>query len=75
MDVYEKEPLDPASPLCAMRNVVLLPHLGSATRETREKMAEMAVRNLLAVFRGETPEALVNPEVASIRPLDRVKII
>jgi glyoxylate reductase len=75
LDVYEKEPLDPASPLLALDNVVLLPHLGSAAKETREKMAEMAVRNLLAVFMGEKPPGLVNHEVESVRPLDLVKMI
>ena len=75
LDVYEKEPLDPASPLCALNNVVLLPHLGSATRQTREDMMEMAVRNLLAVFKGEKPPGFVNQEVERVRPLDRVRMI
>jgi glyoxylate reductase len=75
LDVYEKEPLDRASPLAALDNVVLLPHLGSATKETREDMASMAVRNLLAVFMGEKPPGLLNQEVERVRPLDRVKMI
>jgi glyoxylate reductase len=75
LDVYEKEPLDPTSPLFALDNVVLLPHLGSATRQTRGDMAEMAARNLLAVFKGEKPPGLLNQEVEKVRPLDRVKMI
>jgi glyoxylate reductase len=75
LDVYEVEPLDPTSPLLALNNVVLLPHIGSATKETREHMADMAVRNLLAVFTGEKPPRLLNPEVENVRPLDQVKMI
>ena len=75
LDVYEKEPLAPASPLLGLDNVVLLPHLGSATKEARGDMASMAVGNLLAVFTGEKPPALLNPEAGLVRPLDRVKMI
>jgi glyoxylate reductase len=54
LDVYEKEPsVHPA--LLAMENVVLAPHLGSATRETRTAMADLAVRNVIAVLSGESP--------------------
>ena len=54
LDVYDKEPSVPA-PLMAMENVVLAPHLGSATRETRTAMADLAVRNVLAVLSGDPP--------------------
>lgn len=54
LDVFEHEPRVPA-PLLAMENVVLLPHLGSATRETRTGMGLMAVDNLGAFFAGQTP--------------------
>ncbi|MBE3577163.1 MAG: D-glycerate dehydrogenase [Limnochordales bacterium] len=64
LDVYENEPAM-APGLAELENVVLLPHLGSATRETRERMAHMAVDNLLAGVRGERPRYLVNPEVYS----------
>lgn len=48
LDVTDPEPLPRDHPLLAMDNVVLVPHLGSATIETRERMAEMSVANLLA---------------------------
>jgi glyoxylate reductase len=52
LDVYEHEPEVPL-PLREFENVVLAPHLGSATVETRLRMAELAVRNVLAVLSGE----------------------
>jgi glyoxylate reductase len=54
LDVYEREPEVTAS-LMALENVVLAPHLGSATRETRTAMADMAVRNAVAVLEGNPP--------------------
>ncbi|HOK07090.1 MAG TPA: D-glycerate dehydrogenase [Syntrophales bacterium] len=66
LDVYEDEPrLAPG--LAELDNVVLLPHVGSATTETRTKMARLAARNLLAALRGETPPHPVNPEVLAKR--------
>ncbi|WP_159980491.1 2-hydroxyacid dehydrogenase [Roseobacter cerasinus] len=58
LDVYEFEPAVPDA-LCAMENVVLLPHLGTAALEVREDMGLMSVRNLQAFFAGETPPNLV----------------
>ena len=52
LDVFEREPDVPPA-LRQFENVVLVPHLGSATRETRTAMAELAVRNVLAVLRGD----------------------
>ena len=63
LDVYEKEPIDADDPLLELDNVVLLPHIGSASVETRGRMARMAAENLLAGLRGEKPPNLVNPEV------------
>lgn len=60
LDVMETEPLDPTDPLCALDNVLLLPHLGSRTEETRGSMLGLAVRNLQAVVMGRPPEASVN---------------
>lgn len=61
LDVFEKEPkVHPA--LMAMDNVVLLPHIGSATSETRLRMALLAAANLLAALDGRRPPNLVNPE-------------
>jgi glyoxylate reductase len=54
LDVYEREP-EVFAPLLSMEHVVLAPHLGSATRETRTAMADLAVRNVLAVLAGEPP--------------------
>jgi glyoxylate reductase len=54
LDVYEQEPrVEPA--LLGLENVVLAPHLGSATVETRTAMAELAARNAISVLRGEGP--------------------
>ena len=54
LDVYEHEPaVHPG--LLGRRDVVLLPHIGSATRETRAAMAELAARNVLAVLDGREP--------------------
>ena len=54
LDVYEREPAVPAA-LVARENVVLLPHLGSATDEARTAMGRRALANLVAWFRGEPP--------------------
>ncbi|MBM7060067.1 D-glycerate dehydrogenase [Pseudomonas sp. UL073] len=62
LDVYEQEPLA-TSPLFQLPNVVCLPHIGSATHETRQAMADRAVDNLLAALAGERPRDLVNPQV------------
>jgi glyoxylate reductase len=62
LDVFEHEPeVHPA--LLQREDVVLIPHLGSATIETRTAMAVVAAENALAVLRGERPPNPVNPEV------------
>ena len=63
LDVYSVEPLPPDSPLFRFDNVVLLPHLGSATAATRQAMIERAISNLLAGLRGDRVPWCVNPEV------------
>ncbi|MDO9558732.1 MAG: D-glycerate dehydrogenase [Syntrophales bacterium] len=64
LDVYEHEPaLTPG--LTLLDNVILLPHVGSATLETRTLMAAMAARNLIAGLSGQTPPNVINPEVFS----------
>jgi phosphogluconate 2-dehydrogenase len=60
LDVFEREPLNPDSPLLQLNNVVATPHIGSATHETREAMARCAVDNLLMALAGERPKNLVN---------------
>jgi glyoxylate reductase len=54
LDVFEREPDVPAA-LKAFENVLLVPHLGSATRETRTAMADLAARNVIAVLSGNPP--------------------
>lgn len=63
LDVFAVEPIEDSNPLLQLDNVVLLPHVGSATSETRQKMDELAVENLLKGLRGERPTAIINPEV------------
>ncbi|MDH4265370.1 MAG: D-glycerate dehydrogenase [Deltaproteobacteria bacterium] len=64
LDVFEEEPRVTPE-LIQMDNVLLLPHIGSATFETREKMALVAVNNIIAILRGETPPNILNPEIYS----------
>jgi len=61
LDVFENEP-DIHPDLRELDNVVLIPHLGSATIETRTAMALLAAENALAVLAGEKPPTAVNPE-------------
>jgi glyoxylate reductase len=63
LDVYETEPLDHGSPLLGFENVLLVPHIGSASVETRAGMADLAVDNLLAGLSGERLPHCANPEV------------
>ncbi len=63
LDVYEQEPLPLNSPLLRLENVVLAPHIGSATEATRTRMAELAAENCVAVLTGRRPPTPVNPEV------------
>ena len=62
LDVFEFEPRI-TSGLADLKNVILLPHIASATVGTRTRMAEIAVRNILSLYEGKTPPNLVNPEV------------
>jgi len=55
LDVTDPEPLPKDHPLTKIENVVLTPHVGSAGRQTREKMARMVAENLLAVLSGKEP--------------------
>jgi glyoxylate reductase len=62
LDVFELEPKVP-SELKSKKNVVIVPHLGSATVEVREEMAGIVVDNILALLEGRRPPNIVNPEV------------
>ena len=56
LDVYEREPIDRKNPLLQMRNVVTLPHIGSATRKTRDEMAMVAAKAIVEVLeKGDSP--------------------
>ncbi len=63
IDVFEREPVARDNPLLTAPNVVVAPHIGSATRKTRARMADMAVDNALAALAGEPMPHCVNPEV------------
>jgi len=62
LDVYENEP-EIHEELLGLNNVVLLPHIGSATLETRTKMAIMAATNIIEFFKGNQPPNILNPEI------------
>jgi glyoxylate reductase len=65
LDVTDPEPLPPTHPLYGLPNCLIVPHIGSATQQTRRKMAELACKNLLAGLEGERLPHCVNPEVYS----------
>ncbi|WP_179404597.1 2-hydroxyacid dehydrogenase [Burkholderia guangdongensis] len=67
LDVYETEPLSADSPLLRMKNVVALPHIGSATHETRHAMARCAAENLVGALAGTLRVNVVNPDVLTAR--------
>ena len=63
IDVFEQEPIDMENPLLSLPNVVVAPHIGSATIKTRAKMANLAADNALAAIKGLPMPFCVNPEV------------
>ncbi|GIW20695.1 MAG: D-glycerate dehydrogenase [Chloroflexota bacterium] len=63
LDVTDPEPLPPDHPLLRLPNAIVVPHIGSASRATRARMAEMAAANLLAGLRGDPLPYCANPEV------------
>lgn len=63
LDVFNTEPLQHESPLTKLSNIVLAPHIGSASTSTRSIMAIMCAENLISVLSGEQPPNIVNPEV------------
>jgi glyoxylate reductase len=62
LDVYEFEP-KMVEGLAELKNVTVLPHIGSATASSRNGMAELAARNLLAMLEGKRPPTCLNPEL------------
>jgi glyoxylate reductase len=67
LDVTEPEPPEMSDPLLKLPNVVIAPHIASATVETRNRMAEICAKNLIAGLTGQPLPAWVNPEVAAKR--------
>ena len=65
LDVTDPEPLPIDSPLLSLDNLVITPHIASASYSARERMAVMAAENLLAGLRGEKLPYCVNPQVYS----------
>jgi glyoxylate reductase len=63
LDVTEPEPIPLNDPLLTLDNILIVPHIASASIATRTKMATMAVDNLLSAVKGERPPYIVNPEV------------
>jgi glyoxylate reductase len=60
LDVFESEPLKINSPLIGMENVVLLPHIGSATYQVRSKMSEIAAQNIIEILGGRKTPYMIN---------------
>jgi phosphoglycerate dehydrogenase-like enzyme len=63
LDVTEPEPLPPSHPLLNRENVVVTPHVASATIEGRDRLYEQAIRHALEVLDGGRPDSILNPEV------------
>ena len=63
IDVFEQEPVSADDPLLRLDNVVLAPHIASASIPTRTRMATLAAENIAAVLHGRRPPTPVNPEV------------
>ena len=63
IDVTETEPISPDDPLLTLDNIIITPHIASASVVTRTRMAVMAAENLIAGLRGQVPPNCVNPEV------------
>jgi D-3-phosphoglycerate dehydrogenase len=71
LDVLEQEPPDPANPLFAMENVVVTPHVASATTRMRPETRRRVGREVALVLRGRWPMSCVNPTVLPKAPLER----
>jgi glyoxylate reductase len=63
LDVTNPEPMNPLNPLLSMENAAILPHIGSGTIETRNKMSQIAAGNIIGFYKGEKLPNLVNPQV------------
>ncbi|MBS3937920.1 MAG: D-glycerate dehydrogenase, partial [Peptococcaceae bacterium] len=63
LDVTDPEPMEKENPLLTLDNVIVVPHIASASHATRNRMAVMAAKNLIAGLQGQEPPNLLNPEV------------
>jgi len=63
LDVTEPEPIEPDDPLLTLDNIIVIPHIGSASIKTRNKMATMAAENLIAGLKGERLPNCANPQI------------
>ncbi|UCH03786.1 MAG: D-glycerate dehydrogenase [Candidatus Thorarchaeota archaeon] len=63
LDVFRQEPVSLQNPLLELHNVVVAPHIGSASIAARDKMAQICAENLIAALRGSIPPYIVNSEV------------
>jgi glyoxylate reductase len=63
LDVTDPEPLPMNSPLLSLDNIVIMPHIASASKATRDKMSWMAAQNLIAGLKGKRLPNCVNPQV------------
>jgi glyoxylate reductase len=66
LDVTDPEPVAPDNPLLTLENVIITPHIASASVATRSRMAMLAAENLVRALRGEIPEHAVNPEIEAM---------
>ena len=67
LDVFPQEPFPPDHPILKLNNIVVAPHIGSATWQTRTKMADLVAENLIIFYEGKVPPTLVNKDVVNIR--------
>jgi len=67
LDVFETEPVSPDNELLQLKNVITVPHIGSATFHTRLQMVQMAITNLIQGLTNETPSNILNKEVLETR--------
>lgn len=72
LDVFEQEPTPMDNPLLKLENVVVAPHISSASLDTRAKMSEMVADNLVSFFQGKQPPNLVNLDVMKAQPLSKL---
>jgi glyoxylate reductase len=75
LDVFEKEPVEARNELRRLKNVVLTPHIGSATRETRYEESRQVAENALTLLRGKMSSNLVNSQVQKVRPLQEIQMM